>query len=62
MNRATRRWIVGHQWLGVNVWTKYVSLRGPANRPVFSERNRIKCHVLPLGFGWRLVIRPRIAL
>lgn len=31
-----------------------VSLAARWNPPLFSERNRIRCDVLPLGFGWRL--------
>lgn len=51
------RRISGRQWLGV-VWLGlYVSLRGPSHNPMFSERNRIRCIVLPLGGGWRIVLR-----
>lgn len=35
----------------------YIGLRGPRERAYFSERNRIKCVVIPLGFGWRILAR-----
>lgn len=54
-----RRFILGRQWFGVNFGEKYVSLRGPRYRPLFSERLRKGCRVVPLGFGWRIVIRAR---
>ena len=35
----------------------WVRLNGPTKKPLYSERNRFKCWVAPLGRGWRLVIR-----
>ena len=53
----SRRVFLDRQWIGVILGSVYVSLRGPINRPLFSERNRIGLHVLPLGRGWRIVVR-----
>lgn len=44
-------------WFGVRVGKVYVSLRSPAHRALFSERNRVRCRVLPLRGGWRIVAR-----
>lgn len=48
---------VGRQWLAVRCGRSYVSLRGPRHQPVYTERYRIGCRVLPLRGGWRLVLR-----
>lgn len=45
--------------LGLNVPYGRVSLRGPANRTYYSERNRHGCVVLPLRGGWRIVVQRR---
>jgi hypothetical protein len=36
-----------------------ISLVGPANRALWSERHRRGMHVLPLGGGWRIRWRTR---
>lgn len=33
-----------------------VGIRSPRMRPLWSERNRIHCSVVPLGRGFRLVV------
>ncbi len=53
------RLLIASQFIGVNFLRWYVSITGPTNRPLFSERNRINCRVLPLEWGWRVVIRRR---
>lgn len=39
-------------WLGKTA----IFLKGPKSMELFSERNHL-VPVLPLGFGWRIVIR-----
>lgn len=53
------RWLVLRQpgWFGVRVGRLYVSARSSDHRPLFSERNRIRCRVLALPRGWRIVAR-----
>jgi hypothetical protein len=35
----------------------WVLLQSPSMPALFTERNRVKCRVMPLGFGWRVVVR-----
>jgi hypothetical protein len=48
---------VSRGWFGVRIGQWYASVRSPGHRPLFSERNRIKCAVVPLGRGWRFVVK-----
>lgn len=36
---------------------RYYQLKAPWNEPLFSERNGYVQHKIPLGFGWRILIR-----
>jgi hypothetical protein len=54
---SNRRTMYGPQFVGVWIGDRYISLRGPKHMALFSERNRIKCRVVPLLGGWRLVVR-----
>lgn len=40
-------------WVG----SYWVRLRSPSYPPLYSERYRLGCWVIPLGFGWRIVFR-----
>lgn len=48
---------VGPQFVGVWIGRRYVALKGPMHKPLFSERNRLGTFVLPLVGGWRGTVR-----
>lgn len=49
------RVFLGRGWVGVRVRKLCVTVRSPAHKPLFSERNRRGCLVVPLPHGWRIV-------
>jgi len=54
---TARRNFAASQFVGFWIFGRYVSVRGPEYRPLFSERNRIRTRILPLLGGWRVVVR-----
>jgi hypothetical protein len=51
------RWNSGRVILHTPRWS--FSVRSPADHACYSERYRVKTKVIPLGSGWRFVIRTR---
>ena len=44
-------------FIGVRIGCVYLAAKSSEHRAYFSERNRIRTHVLSLPRGWRLVLR-----
>ena len=51
------RVFVDRDGVWAHAFGKVIALKAPWCIALFSERNRCKTSVIPLGFGWRLTIR-----